>query len=172
MSTYVPNTACWLETALSGRHQAMTSPSSPSANWSPPCGGSETRENTLRLRIWKPENRCAEQRPPLFELYTVTGFLMPPLQGWVKQFVDISLSRFEVKQPQDLWTLITQLIIPGFLCAPETYSIYLTLPWERWLPLSPWHSQWCKTSASVRFLHVEHNCLISIWKYSPDITTT
>lgn len=102
----------------------------------------------------------------------VIDFLMPPLQGWVKWFVNISLSHSEVKQPQDLWTLITQLIIPGFFCALETYSIYWAIPWEHWPPLSPWHSQWCRTSASVRFLHGKHNCLISIWKYSSGITTT
>lgn len=29
-----------------------------------------------------------------------------------------------------------------------------------------------KIYASVRFPHVKHNCLISIWKYIPDIRTT
>lgn len=29
-----------------------------------------------------------------------------------------------------------------------------------------------KIYASVRFPHVKHNCLISIWKYFPDIRTT
>jgi hypothetical protein len=94
---------------------------------------------------------------------------MLPLSGWVKRLFGIPLSHFEVKQPRDLWTLITQLIIPEFFCALETYSIYSMIPWEHRVPLSLRQGQWCKTSASVRFLHVQHNCLISIWKYSPDI---